>query len=82
MHRGRLFLDKRKKLEYFAERTESSDAFLRDTQYTGVPNDLQHFIFRAITWVPKREVWEREQKKHSQNECQGQLVSRYERGQL
>ena len=48
--------------EYFAEGTDSADAFLRDTQYTGVPDDLRHLIHRAITRVPKREVLERELK--------------------
>ena len=39
---------------------DSADAFLRDTQYTGVQDDLRQLIHRAIIRVPKSKVLERE----------------------
>ena len=42
--------------DYFEGNSESDIAFLQDTNYTGVPDELRPLIHRAIRQVPKREV--------------------------
>ena len=42
--------------DYFEGHSESDTAFLPDTNYTGVPDELRRLIHRAIRQVPKREV--------------------------
>ena len=40
--------------EYFNNGSDNAGAFLRDTQYTSVPDKLQHLTDRAIRRVPMR----------------------------
>ena len=49
--------------EYFSAGSENEAAFLRDTQYTGVPDELRQLIHRAIRRVPRGAKIESELKK-------------------
>ena len=49
--------------DYFSGHSKSHAAFMQDTSYSGVPDELRRLIHRAIRRVPKRDTITNEQKK-------------------